>query len=235
MDGAELVRLILPLVLGALGAVVASSVNTPGRLRRDLQVESEMLTRLPPGPRREFRREIDRRGHLLVANVRFPNLTLIDLLVSFGILAMIVSSIRDRLGLAPLITVEAGPPPDKWWLWGTIVMVSVGILAAWCFMFTRWARRALNRLDYITTHATPPDAREAARHIDLGIHALQYFGAAGALCLILPEAVVQLGEPTPPETPAWILLLAVLATFTTMALIMKRTRLQKAVSEALQT
>ncbi|MFD7309390.1 hypothetical protein [Promicromonospora sp. NPDC059942] len=158
-----LMPVLAPLAIATVGAVVASTIITSRRLRTDLQQESEMLERLPPGARAELRADVRRRTLILVSLNRFPPVTRVDLLAMIGI-ALTIGAVFFALHL-----LGEDDRSDVEFSFGLIGQFSpVYAFLIWLVFHKNWAERALSRIRYLHKHLGPAEPQPVARMVLVG-------------------------------------------------------------------
>ncbi|MGY4644505.1 hypothetical protein [Cellulomonas sp. URHB0016] len=173
---------LIPLAVGAVGAVVASAFVTSRRLRSELRDESEMLDRLPPGAARaELRADVRRRTLLLVAANRFPPFTGVDLVLllilvaamAYGTWLTLNAFGGHRTETAAMATIYLGQ-------FGVYITFTV---FTWRAFHRPWSLRAVRRLTYVVEHLGTEEAFQVAQMLVMG-NSLVRFICPAFICLV---------------------------------------------------
>lgn len=152
-----LVPLLVPFVLSVVGLLLGSTFVTTRRLRNDLQRDTEILARLPSEERLELRAEVRRRSMLLVAQVRFPTFTHIDLVALLGYLGSIGALVFYAIQVPGIEPAEFG-----YFLLAAPFFLGGWALRCWWWFYGPWSFRAAHRIKFVREHLGDYDARAIA-------------------------------------------------------------------------
>ena len=169
----EYLKFFVPLILGALGTLIASTFLTSNRLRKELDQESAVLDRLPPGARAELRAEVKRRALLLVSINRHPPFTRVDFLLVVAFLAV------AGFGIAFAVSISTTDSPRFTPEYLLTIPVAVAMYGPWRNFYSSWCRRAVARLRYVERHLGAEQAVSTAWMLRLG----DRFAGFGAILL----------------------------------------------------